>query len=47
MKYNKKIVIVGSGVAGISATLKLIDNGYPGELITIIDRKSTRLNSSH
>ena len=38
MKYNKKIVIVGSGVAGISATLKLIDNGYPGELITIIDK---------
>jgi uncharacterized FAD-dependent dehydrogenase len=35
---NKKIVIVGSGVAGISAALKLIDNNYPGELITIIDK---------
>jgi len=35
---NKKIVIVGSGVAGISAALKLVDNNYPGELITIIDK---------
>jgi len=32
-----KIVIVGGGVAGISAATKLVDNGYPGELITIID----------
>jgi uncharacterized FAD-dependent dehydrogenase len=37
MKYTKKIVIVGSGVSGISAALKLVDNNYPGELITIID----------
>ena len=36
-KYDKKIVIVGSGVAGISAATKLVDNGYPGELITLID----------
>jgi uncharacterized FAD-dependent dehydrogenase len=36
-KYTKKIVIVGSGVAGINAALKLVDNGYPGELITMID----------
>ena len=35
---DKRIVIVGSGVAGISAALKLIDNNYPGELITIIDK---------
>jgi len=34
---NKKIVIVGAGVAGINAVTKLVDNGYPGELITIID----------
>ena len=34
---NKKIVIIGSGVAGINAATKLVDNGYPGELITIID----------
>jgi uncharacterized FAD-dependent dehydrogenase len=35
---NKKIVIVGSGVAGINAATKLVDNGYPGHLITIIDK---------
>jgi uncharacterized FAD-dependent dehydrogenase len=38
MKHTKKIVIVGSGVAGINAATKLVDNGYPGELITIIDK---------
>ena len=35
---NKKIVIIGAGVAGIKAATKLVDNGYPGELITIIDK---------
>jgi uncharacterized protein len=34
---KKKIVIVGAGVAGVNAATKLVDNGYPGELITIID----------
>ena len=34
---NKKIVIVGAGVAGVNAATKLVDNGYPGELITVID----------
>jgi uncharacterized FAD-dependent dehydrogenase len=34
---DKKIVIVGAGVAGINSATKLVDNGYPGELITIID----------
>jgi uncharacterized FAD-dependent dehydrogenase len=37
MNMDKKIVIVGSGVAGVNAATKLVDNGYPGELITIID----------
>jgi len=32
-----KIVIVGAGVAGVNAATKLVDKGYPGELITIID----------
>ena len=35
---NKKIVIVGAGVAGINAATTLVDKGYPGELITIIDK---------
>jgi uncharacterized FAD-dependent dehydrogenase len=34
---DKQIVIVGAGVAGVNAATKLVDNGYPGELITIID----------
>ena len=38
MKYTKKIVIVGAGVAGINAATKLVDNGYDGSLITIIDK---------
>lgn len=36
--YNKKIVIIGGGVAGMCAATKLIDGGYPGELITVIDK---------
>jgi uncharacterized FAD-dependent dehydrogenase len=32
-----KIVIIGSGVAGVNAATKLVDNGYDGNLITIID----------
>jgi uncharacterized FAD-dependent dehydrogenase len=37
-EQHKKIVIVGAGVAGINAATKLVDNGYPGEYITIIDK---------
>ena len=33
----KKIIIVGAGVAGVNAATKLVDNGYPGKNITIID----------
>jgi len=41
---NKKIVIVGAGVVGIHAATKLIDNGYPGGLITIIDEGQNPYN---
>jgi uncharacterized FAD-dependent dehydrogenase len=33
----EKLVIVGAGVAGVNAATKLVDNGYPGKNITIID----------
>ena len=33
----KQIIIVGAGVAGVNAATKLVDNGYPGKNITIID----------
>lgn len=38
MEYRDKIVVIGAGVAGINIATKLVDNGYPGELITIIDK---------
>ena len=36
-EFKEKIVVVGGGVSGICAVTKLVDNGYPGELITVID----------
>ena len=41
---DKRIVIIGAGVAGINAATKLVDNGYPGELITIIDKGNDPIN---
>jgi glycine/D-amino acid oxidase-like deaminating enzyme len=41
---DKKIVIIGAGVAGINAATKLVDNGYPGKLITIIDKGNDPIN---
>lgn len=35
---DKQIVIVGSGVTGILCATKLVEEGYPGHLITIIDK---------
>lgn len=37
-EYKNKIVIVGGGVSGFCAATKLVDQGYPGNLITIIDK---------
>ena len=37
MKNIEKIIVVGAGVAGANAVTKLVDNGYPGEYITMID----------
>ena len=34
---QEKIVIVGAGVAGVNAATKLVDKGYDGSRITIID----------
>jgi len=41
---EKEIVIIGAGVAGINAATKLVDNGYPGRLITIIDKGNDPYN---
>jgi len=35
---EQNIVVIGAGVAGINFATKLVDNGYPGHLITIIDK---------
>ena len=40
----KKIVIIGAGVAGINAATKLVDNGYDGSLITIVDKGNDPIN---
>lgn len=39
MEVNKKYVIVGAGIAGLLAALKLIDKGVNGENILIIDKE--------
>lgn len=44
MSYDKKIVIIGAGVAGINAATTLVDSGYPGKLITIIDKGNDPYN---
>lgn len=36
--FDKKILIVGSGVAGICAATKLVLEGYPGGLIMVVDK---------
>jgi glycine/D-amino acid oxidase-like deaminating enzyme len=41
---DKRIVIIGAGVAGINAATTLVDKGYPGDLITIIDKGNDPFN---
>ena len=43
----RKIVIVGSGVAGINAATELVDNGYPGENIILIDKGKDPFNRNY
>jgi uncharacterized FAD-dependent dehydrogenase len=43
-RMSKKIVIIGAGVAGINAATTLVDNGYDGSLITIIDKGNDPIN---
>lgn len=47
MKNKEKIVVIGAGVAGINFATKLVDSGYPGELITIIDKGKDPHNRKH
>lgn len=35
---REKILVIGGGVAGANFAVKLVDNGYPGNLITIVDK---------
>jgi len=35
---KSKITIIGGGVAGMCLVTKLIDNNYPGDLITVLDK---------
>ena len=39
-----KIAIVGGGLAGLMAAIKIAERGTN---VDLLDRKSTRLNSSH
>ena len=40
------VLVIGSGIAGLSYALELAAL-RPEATITLLDRKSTRLNSSH
>ena len=48
---SKTIIIIGAGLAGLSAALQAAENGCNVKLVSSLpserDRKSTRLNSSH
>lgn len=38
MKKNKKLVFIGAGTANFAGVIELLNAGYPGELITIIEK---------
>ena len=40
-----KVLIIGGGASGMMAALSALEN--PDNSVTLLDRKSTRLNSSH
>ena len=42
-----KHIIIGAGVAGITAAKTIKEMNRDAEVVVIGDRKSTRLNSSH